>query len=78
MYSDMSKRMSAWSFAEHTVAHDAEAACNRALGYPVRNEPVDAPPPVLTLEDADPASLPDGGARLGAPVTGHPGTEDVA
>jgi len=68
----------AWSFAGHTVAHDAEAACNRALGYPVRNEPVDAPPPVLTLEDADPAALPAGGARFGAPVTGRPGEEDVA
>jgi uncharacterized OsmC-like protein len=68
----------AWSFAGHTVAHDAEAACNRALGYPVRNEPVDAPAPVLTLEDADPASMPDGGARPGAPGAGRPGAEDGA
>ncbi|MCY1157088.1 MAG: OsmC family peroxiredoxin [Citricoccus sp.] len=61
----------AWSFADRTVAHDAEAACNRALGYPVPNEPVDAPVPVLTLQDADLATTPDDGARDGAPVTGE-------
>jgi uncharacterized OsmC-like protein len=65
----------AWSFAARTVAHDAEAACNRALGYPVRNEPVDAPVPVLTLQDADLASTPDGGVRDGAQVAGHRGAE---
>jgi uncharacterized OsmC-like protein len=68
----------AWSFAGHTVAHDAEAACNRALGYPVPNEPTGAPAPVLTLEDADPASRPDGGDRPGAPVAGHAGAEGRA
>jgi uncharacterized OsmC-like protein len=43
----------AWSFAERTVDHDAEAACNRALGYQPRIGPVDAPDPVFTCQNAD-------------------------
>ncbi|MFC7401723.1 OsmC family protein [Citricoccus sp. GCM10030269] len=42
----------AWSFAERTVEHDAEAACNAALGYESQHTPVDAPEPVFTLENA--------------------------
>ncbi|MDI3329446.1 MAG: OsmC family protein [Micrococcus sp.] len=68
----------AWSFAARTVAHDAEAACNRALGYPVRNEPVDAPVPAFTCEDADLGPAPDGGTGPGAPVTARSGAEGVA
>lgn len=68
----------AWSFAARTVEHDAEAACNRALGYPVRHEPAGAPAPVLMLEDADPRPAPDGGTPPGAPATAHAGTEGRA
>ncbi|WP_168199829.1 OsmC family protein [Citricoccus sp. SGAir0253] len=66
----------AWSFAARTVAHDAEAACNLALGYPVPNAPVGAPEPVFTCEDADVRRGPDGGAPAGR--AGAPGTAGAA
>ena len=68
----------AWSFAARTVEHDAEAACNRALGYPVRHEPAGVPAPVLAFEDADPRPTPDGGTRPGVPATAPAGTEGRA
>lgn len=43
----------AWAFAARTVEHDAEAACNAALGYPARNRPADAPEVTAAFEDAD-------------------------
>lgn len=43
----------AWSFAERTVEHDAEATCNAACGYEPQRLPQDAPEPVLTLVNAD-------------------------
>jgi uncharacterized OsmC-like protein len=46
----------AWSFAGRTVEHDAEAACNTALGYDSPHPPVDAPEPVFTCENADAAT----------------------
>ncbi|NUL46593.1 OsmC family protein [Cellulosimicrobium funkei] len=52
----------AWTFAGRTVEHDAEAACNAALGYPVRNRSVDAPDPVFACENADAGRAPEADA----------------
>lgn len=60
----------AWTFAGRTVDHDAEAACNRALGYQPRIGPVDAPEPVFTCENADAGPGASGGAVPGAPEPG--------
>ncbi|MFC0249590.1 OsmC family protein [Citricoccus parietis] len=55
----------AWTFAGRTVDHDAEAACNRALGYQPRIGPVDAPEPVFTCENADAGRAPEAGGAAG-------------